>query len=46
MTAGGTPLGEFHDQLLAGGPIALPLLAEQAFGREAWDAVLTELLVA
>jgi len=44
VTAAGTPLGEFHDRLLAGGPIALPLLAEQAFGREVWDAVLTALL--
>lgn len=37
-------LRAFHDRLLAGGPIALPLLAEQAFGREAWDAALAELL--
>jgi uncharacterized protein (DUF885 family) len=44
VTAAGMPLGEFHDRLLAGGPIALPLLAEQSFGREAWDAVLADLL--
>mgnify|MGYP006993419668 FL=1 len=37
-------LRAFHDRLLAGGPIALPLVAERAFGREAWDAALAELL--
>lgn len=37
-------LRAFHDRLLAGGPIALPLVAERAFGREAWVAALEELL--
>ena len=40
----GESLRDLHDRLLAGGPIALPLLAEQAFGRAAWDAALAELL--
>jgi hypothetical protein len=37
-------LRAFHDRLLAGGPIALPLVAARAFGSEAWDAALAELL--
>jgi hypothetical protein len=40
----GVSVRQFHDRLLAGGPIALPLLAESAFGREAWDAACRELL--
>ncbi|MCU0767247.1 MAG: DUF885 domain-containing protein [Gammaproteobacteria bacterium] len=35
---------QFHDRLLAGGPIALPLVAEQAFGPQAWQAALERLL--
>jgi len=42
--APGSSLRDFHDRLLAGGPIALPLLAERAFGREAWESTLAELL--
>lgn len=37
-------LRAYHDRTLAAGPIALPLVAEQGFGREAWQAVLEELL--
>jgi uncharacterized protein (DUF885 family) len=37
-------LRAYHDRLLAAGPIALPLVAERAFGRDAWEAALEALL--
>ncbi len=40
----GLSVRSFHDRLLAAGPIALPLVAEQVFGAQAWQATLERAL--
>lgn len=37
-------LKAFHERLLATGPVALPLVVQRAFGSEAWQATLREVM--
>mgnify|MGYP006232385617 FL=1 len=37
-------LMEFHEQLLATGPVALPLVVQRAFGAEHWQAAYNEVM--
>jgi hypothetical protein len=37
-------LMDFHEKLLAHGPVALPLVVRRAFGHELWDEAIREVL--
>jgi hypothetical protein len=40
----GMSLKDFHEQLLATGPVALPLVVQRAFGCEHWQAAFNEVM--
>jgi hypothetical protein len=37
-------LKDFHERLLAAGPVALPLVVQRAFGHEQWQAAIEQVL--
>ncbi len=38
-------LTDYHERLMAAGPVALPLVVQRAFGRELWQSALAQVLV-